>query len=417
MDGSFACPECGTDVEVHGLAPGRQVRCDFCQRLLEVPYLPRAADPAWKRQRFRRPKWARWALAALGIAAVLIVLAGAVRFFKKHHDSTQKRSINRLLEASRQHEDSGDLNQALIELDAALDLARHAGWAGSGPLVDHQKKRRALAQRDVETTLDRLAGDQRSTFPLGDWLNLITRLPRDSDLESFIAPVNNKFQAALMREVDSQLSAANQSFAAGQAIESFRRCERIAGLIKHLAPEAESAARSAAEKLVTQLVSKYGLTIQPPQGKFVFGTQSSYVSELMPFLVDAVEAKGYLPDRATSLWHDLWTHALYQVRLDVTERLDESHFYMSSQNRLTSIEARLSLLSRDVVLWKISPTVQTSVPIPKLSTYVSSRLAASPSRSEEIEKILYANARGQIEDRVRHNVANMPACPKPVKDE
>ena len=44
MEGSFACPECGTFVEVHGLAPGRQVRCGFCNRLLEVPYLPRAAD-------------------------------------------------------------------------------------------------------------------------------------------------------------------------------------------------------------------------------------------------------------------------------------------------------------------------------------------------------------------------------------
>ena len=27
MDGSFACPECGSDVEMGGLAPGRQVRC------------------------------------------------------------------------------------------------------------------------------------------------------------------------------------------------------------------------------------------------------------------------------------------------------------------------------------------------------------------------------------------------------
>ena len=40
MDGSFACPECGSTVEVEGLTPGRQVRCEFCQRLLEVPYLP-----------------------------------------------------------------------------------------------------------------------------------------------------------------------------------------------------------------------------------------------------------------------------------------------------------------------------------------------------------------------------------------
>jgi hypothetical protein len=325
MDGSFACPECGTDVEVHGLAPGRQVRCDFCQRLLEVPYLPRAADPSWKRRRFARPKWVRWALASLGIAAVAIIVVGTVRVFRKHHDSAQKQSINRLLESSRQHEDSGDLSQALIDLDAALDLARQSQSAGRGQLEDHQKKRRTLAQRDVEATLNRLARHNSSTFPLGDWLNLIARLRRDTDLQSLVAPVNAQFEAALKPEVDSQLSAARRSFAAGQAVESYRRCDRIAGLIKNLAPDSQSAARSDTEKLVTQLVAKYGLIIHPPQGRFIFGTQTSYVSELMPIFVDAFESKGYLPYRASSPWHDTWTHALYQVRLDVTERLEGSY--------------------------------------------------------------------------------------------
>ena len=68
MDGSFACPECGSSVEVTGLAPGRQVRCGFCNRLLEVPFLPRAADAPWKRRRFARPKWFIWACAALAVA-------------------------------------------------------------------------------------------------------------------------------------------------------------------------------------------------------------------------------------------------------------------------------------------------------------------------------------------------------------
>ena len=53
MDGSFACPECGSDVEVRGLAPGRQVRCGFCHRLLEVPYLPRAAGRILETPSFR----------------------------------------------------------------------------------------------------------------------------------------------------------------------------------------------------------------------------------------------------------------------------------------------------------------------------------------------------------------------------
>ena len=70
MDGAFACPECGSSVEVGGLAPGRQVRCGFCDRLLEVPFLPRAADAPWRRRRFGRPKWLNWAWAALAIVSI-----------------------------------------------------------------------------------------------------------------------------------------------------------------------------------------------------------------------------------------------------------------------------------------------------------------------------------------------------------
>jgi hypothetical protein len=410
MDGSFACPECGSNVEVHGIAPGRQVRCGFCQRLLEVPYLPRAADPSWKRRRFGRPKWVRWALVALGLAAAVIIVTGSLRFLKKHYDSAQKRSINRLLESSRRHEDVGDLNQALIDLDAALDLAQQFNPAGISQLAEYQKKRRLLAQREVEAKLDRLRRHDPSTFPLGDWLNLIARLPRDADIAPLVDPINKQFEAALRREADSQLKAARRLFDSGQGVEASKRCDRIAGLVKHLEPEIQSTLRSETEKLVSQLVAKYGLIFQAPRGTFVFGSESSYVADLMPILLEALEAKGYLPYRASSPWHSTWSHAFYQLKLDVTERLEGS--YLLSQNRLTRIEAKLSLMSGGVLLWQISPTAKSSVPLPELSTYVSSRVAAIETRSEEIEKLLYANARGQIEERFKRYLGNMPACPR-----
>ena len=67
-------------------------------------------------------------------------------------------------------------------------------------------------------------------------------------------------------------------------------------------------------------------------------------------------------------------------------------------------------MSGGVLLWHISPTAKSSVPLPELSTYVASRVAATQTRKEEIEKLLYANARGQIEDRIKRNLGNMPAC-------
>ena len=114
MDGSFACPECGSDVEVR-LAPGRQVRCPFCHRLLEVPYLPRAAGPSWKRRRYKRPKWVPWAWAGLGVLLVVVVAAGLVRILWRQYDSMQDRSINRLLASSQEHETGGRLGEALID--------------------------------------------------------------------------------------------------------------------------------------------------------------------------------------------------------------------------------------------------------------------------------------------------------------
>ena len=99
MDGSFACPECGTDVEVQGLSPGRQVRCGFCHRLLEVPYLPRAAGAPWKRRRFARPMWVAWAWVGLSLLLVVILAAGAVQFLRRQYDSMQDRSINHLLDS------------------------------------------------------------------------------------------------------------------------------------------------------------------------------------------------------------------------------------------------------------------------------------------------------------------------------
>src|SRR5271165_5726021 len=109
MDEAFACPECGTNVQVRGLAPGRQVRCGFCQRLIEVPYLPRAVDPGWRRQRFGRPWWVPWAWSALGLTAGLIVLIAAVRLLNDRERAMVNRSIDRLIASSQKQEAAGNL--------------------------------------------------------------------------------------------------------------------------------------------------------------------------------------------------------------------------------------------------------------------------------------------------------------------
>ncbi len=105
----------------------------------------------------------------------------------------------------------------------------------------------------------------------------------------------------------------------------------------------------------------------------------------------------------------MWAKALYHLRFDVSERLEGS--YLSSENRLTRIEARLTLMSRDVVIWQTIPTSRTSVPLPGRSAYISGRLAANRARSEEFERMFYEDARGHIEEKFGYALSNMPRCP------
>ena len=85
------------------------------------------ASRDWQRRRFKRPKWVPWAWAGLGVLLVAILGAGAVKFLKRHYDTVQDQSINRLLESSRVHEAAARIGEAFVDLDAALDLAQKAG--------------------------------------------------------------------------------------------------------------------------------------------------------------------------------------------------------------------------------------------------------------------------------------------------
>ncbi|MGP0063198.1 MAG: hypothetical protein ACLQGP_06280, partial [Isosphaeraceae bacterium] len=194
MDGSFACPECGSQVEVQGLAPGRQVRCGFCQQLIEVPFLPRVPAGSWKRRRFSRSRWFTWTLGALGAISMVLCLAGVIQYVRTHLRAAEKGSIARLLESSRAHEESGRLDQALIDLDVALDLARKNESTDPTLIEEQQRRRGDLARRDTLAVLDELVGHSPTSLPLGEWLNLIARAGRDPDLAPLRSTIDEQFR-------------------------------------------------------------------------------------------------------------------------------------------------------------------------------------------------------------------------------
>jgi hypothetical protein len=407
MDGSFACPECGTEVEVRGIAPGRQVRCGFCDRLLEVPYLPRVPDGVWKRRRYARPKWVGWAWIALVGLTGVIAVAGLFRFLTRQYESARERSISRLLDSSRRHEFGGRLGQALVDLDAALELARAAGPDTVQRLKNAQRKRPDLARSDAQHVLDGLVRAEPPAFRLGDWLNLIARAENDPDLAPLAIPIAERFGSALDARVGFELAAARRALDSGDLVAALTYCEQIAGLFDHLGPAKQTEARSQTEALVKSLLMARGIKVEPPQGRFVFGS-TSYVSELLPALTRALEAKGYLPGRESSPWRYLWSQARFHARLEVSETLEGS--YLSSPNRLTRIEARLTLSDRSELIWQTSPVARSQVPLPRLPAYLANRVATSPQRSEEFERLLYDSARNQVDEKFAYALQTMPTC-------
>ncbi len=402
MNGSFACPECGGIVKLRGLAPGRQVRCKFCRQLVEIPYLPRVPSPT-KRPGY--PKWVIWSWSAVGLAITVILVWGSLRFWRNYHQSLRTASIDKMIASSQAHELAGHLNEALIELDAALELARQAGESLRTTWDQQRKRRQDLARREVEETLDGLVHHGASSLPLGDWLNLIARSEADPDLEPLRLPIARQFRSRVGQHVDGELASAQRSFQSGQVVNALQSCDRIAKLLKHLDPDSQQARRSVAEKLVTSLLASHGVLVDLTHGDFVFGSETTYAAQLEPVVVKALEAKDYLPYRANSPWADLWKHALYRMEVHVHEQREG--YYPSSQSRLTLIRVHLTLIAQGVQKWQQFPGARSRVPLRDLPA----GLAVQSDQSEEIERRLYKDALGQLDDKVSLALTNLPACP------
>ena len=141
MDGSFACPECGSSVEVAGAGPRAAGPVRVLQPAARGP-LPSPRGRSSLEAASVRPS----PVVRLGVC----VLGGRVGRDRLHwcrpirltrqYDSAQQRSINRLLDSSRFNEADGRLDQALIDLDTALEIARKAGPTYVPRIDDWAKK-------------------------------------------------------------------------------------------------------------------------------------------------------------------------------------------------------------------------------------------------------------------------------------
>ena len=408
MDEAFACPECGTNVEVRGLAPGRQVRCGFCHRLLEVPYMPRVESPGFRRRRFRRPRWVTGAWTGVGAFGVLVIVLAAARFLHHHQQQAEASSIHDLIASSRLHEGEGELGRALIDLDTAITLGSRSATAKSAELTVLKQKRQVLARRDAQSMLDKLAQGTAHPFPLGDWLNIQARISADADLEPLQRPALEKFTQRLTSALQTDVAEASRGFEFGKPVAAFETCAAATKLLPHLLPDLRKPLQNQFEALVTRIIARHGIIIDPIHGQLLAGSIAAYSATMMPGLAQSLKTKGYVPQSETPFRPDRWSAAPFRLTVELNERREGN--YMDTENRLTRIDAHLILFFQGREIWQTTPTARTAVPLPNLPAYQSARVALKRERSAELEKVLYENARNQIDEKFAFGVRNMPEC-------
>jgi|GEM_PF-2461550 len=408
MDGEFACPECGKTVKAPPPSgPGRQARCEFCGRLLEIPFLPRVesgSEPARKGP----PRWVPWTWWGIAIVTVGLLAFGGVQLVIRGERAGRVRSIENLIAESRASEASGRIDQALHKLDQALELLP----AVKGRIAEDpealRERRRSLARREAGDALRDLEARGGSSDTLGDWLNLVARSSSDQDLAPLRREVESRFQDALRHWIDREVAAAKSEVDAGRPRSALDHGAAAVEAAVVLPPPEQTKALERIDSLIVPLIERWGVVIDFPSGEG--GDDSTWGAEtIKPEMIQTLEAKGYLASTHASRWDDVWARAPFRLSLTIREHREGS--YLDTQNRLTRIEAQLALSLRDQEIWRTSPNARTSVPARGLSSFVSSRLALSRNRSAEVEALLRDDARRQILPKLQAALKSIPSPP------
>jgi hypothetical protein len=416
MDGTFACPECGCEIEPAGLSPGRQVRCDFCRTWVEVPFIPRAGPiKRMRRDRAsRKHQRAVWAVAWIVIAAAFLVVgvAGARQVVRSRWRSADAVTLERLLESSRSAESQHRLGEALSALEAALALGARCDPKTCN-LEELRRHRKELALREAEEELAKLEGDPSGSRVdtgqrVGRALTLRARVETDAALAGLLERVDTAVQRLRIAQVEADASdalEAEQEEIPDRAMELVVRIHRTA---EDLPSSLRVRWQRDAAAIATRLISKYGLIAEPLRAHFTLGSAASYDSAIQPVLGHALREAHYLVRPKSPLWEDTWAKlAPFRLTMEVTERQEGA--YLGSPNRLSLIDARLGLWREKEQIWHIEPHAVTTVPLPGLAAYQASRLAVGSHRNPELEHMLYDNARSNLAERLSTALRSLPS--------
>ncbi len=408
MAGVFACPECGQELAVEGVSPGREVLCDACSTWVEVPYLPRLGDSRLSRRVPRRSPWDSPLLkGAIAFAVVALLALAASRLIDGQVRSSQKRVLDVLLTSVDQAEADRRYDVALREIESALAQARSMGREGVDRLDQLTQRRDRIVVREVEFRLDQIDGldpDQA----IGEALTLAKKADENpTALESLAGTIETKLAGLRLRRVEADRTAARQAFEAERDVEAFAAAERMHDHAAELTRPDASTLQAEARSILQATVARNGVALPPVVGRFVAGSADNYTKVLDRSRSEILRIKGYLPEPRESAWSSLWSEsAPFRATIEVVETQEE--FYLQSRNRTTQVDGTFEFLMGDRVIWKNRALARTRVPLPDLPALLGGHVATADKRNPETERTLHADAMKQFVEQASKIFKGIP---------
>ena len=326
--------------------------------------------------------------AAAGLAIAVVMVVVAVSIARTRGRAARVETMDAHLAASDRAEASGNLDEALAEVEAALKLAR---VLGPDRLASVQPRRDHLVLKDVEA---RLASTASLPNPTESLRLLLRRVESDRALETARGGVLDALAEARSRDARTGLAEAAKALFTGHFAIALRQCERVSQLCDKLGYERSADLRREAEGLVEQIVSRAGVVFEPIAGEFLNGSSAAtgYAATLHPILARALASRGLLPKPERSPFASIWDSlAPFRVAIEVIERNDGLFF--QTPLHTTRIHVLVALRKGDRTLWQTRVQGRTRVPPPSMSAFESSRLTLAKTGDPAAEKRLYDDAR------------------------
>ncbi len=409
MAGTFACPECGAEIEPEGTTPGRLVRCPGCSTRVEVPFLPRAATTRRFRTRPNRARrWIARAWIGLAVLALVIALIGGGRWVLARGRRSIEARLAQIVASADEAERAGRLDRALSEIEAALRLEPKGDDASAREAL--RRRRDDLSRREAEMRLAS-AATLDPARAVGEVLTLRERARTDPALAGLVDRIDARLEVERLRRAEADLADARRQFEARQADTALAACLRARASAEAL-ERADQAGPILAEtrSLVSRIAAGSGVVVEPPRARLRIGTTEAYRARVVEPLAEALRKKGYAVRPDDPEWGPLWdASAPHRFTLDISESQDG--LFMASQNRVSRIEVKFELTTRGRPTWTAQFTARNHPDMLHLGVHQAGRLGTNARRNPDDERILYDDAFERLVAQFAARLRTIPEAP------